>query len=148
VSARHCLLAIVLTCVAAALAGCGGGASSTAASTAEAHLAALANAICRESHTNRATGPPFEAHLKTEFAKLRALIRSDRKLPRVATYISDIQARDRLRTAMSKLSKKEVPYAFSLMEDNYRLGVKIQADLKALGMTSCIGPRPRKPIEG
>lgn len=38
--------------------------------------------------------------------------------------------------------------AFSLFEESYRLEVKVQTDLKALGVTACIGPRPRKPIEG
>ena len=37
---------------------------------------------------------------------------------------------------------------FSLFEESYRLEVKVQVDLKALGATTCIGPRPRKPIEG
>lgn len=156
---RHCLLSTVLICVAAALAGCGGG-SSTAANTPEAHLAALANATCREFHTNRATGAPFEAHMKTEFARVRALIHSDRKLPRVSTFISDSAARRRVQAAMRKLSKKagngaffsrkegKGANAFSLLEESYRLEVKVQADLKALGLTSCLGPTPRKPIGG
>jgi hypothetical protein len=69
---RRYSLAIVLPCIAAALAGCG--TSSTASRTAEAHLAAVANAVCREFHTNRATGAPFEVHMKAEFARVRALM--------------------------------------------------------------------------
>jgi len=38
--------------------------------------------------------------------------------------------------------------AFSVLEESYRLEVKVQADLKALGMTSCLGPPPRKLIVG
>jgi hypothetical protein len=156
VNARHCLLSTVLICVAAALAGCGGG-SSTAANTPEAHLAALANATCREFHTNRATGAPFEAHMKAEFAKVRALIHSDRKLPRVSTFISDSAAQRRVQAAILREASPGKVFrrkegkganAFSLLEESYRLEVKVQADLKALGLTSCLGPTPRKPIGG
>jgi hypothetical protein len=154
VNARHCLLSTVLICV--ALAGCGGSGSSRAA----AHLAAVANAICRESHTNRATGAPFEVHMKAEFAKVRALIHSDRKLPRVATLIGDLAASQREQVALRKLSRKasngsffsrrerDGANAFSLLNESYRLEVKVQADLKALGLTSCLGPPPRKLIVG
>jgi hypothetical protein len=38
--------------------------------------------------------------------------------------------------------------AFSLMEESDRLEVKVQADLTALGVSSCVGPRPQKPIGG
>jgi hypothetical protein len=43
----------------------------------------------------------------------------------------------------------EGPNPFSLLEESYRLEVKVQADLKALGVTSsCLGSPPRKPIGG
>jgi hypothetical protein len=142
------VLSTTLAYVAVALAGCGGGSSSSGANAAEAHLAALANRVCRESHTLRATGPPFEAHLKSEFASVRALISSDRGVPRVGTLVSDLAAQHRLRSAFGTRQGKEVTRGFSLLEESYRLEVKIQADLKALGLTSCIGPPPRKPIGG
>jgi hypothetical protein len=98
--------------------------------------------------------------MKAEFARVRALIHSDRKLPRVGAFISDSAARRRVQAAMRKLSKKagngayfsrkegKGANAFSLLEESYRLEVKVQADLKALGLTSCVGPTPRKPIGG
>jgi hypothetical protein len=152
-------VATVLICLAMVLAGCGG-ASSTAANNAEKHLAAFANAVCRESHTNRATGAPFEAHIKAEFARVRALIHSDRKLPRVARLTRDLAARQREQVAVRKLFKKgdsgaffsgkggKRANAFSLLEEPYRLAVRVQDDLQALGLTSCLGRTPRKPIGG
>lgn len=158
-------LATGLLCLAIALAGCGG--TSSTENNAEKHLAALANAACRESHTNRATGAPFEAHIKAEFAKVRALIHADRKLPRVATLTRDLAARKREQVAVRKLFRKgdsgalkgdsgaffsgkegEGANPFSLLNKSYRLAVEVQADLKALGLTSCLGPTPRKPIGG
>jgi hypothetical protein len=157
VSARRCLLAMVPICVVVVLAGCGGSASSRA----EAHLAVLANAACRNAED---MGDHF--HLGTELAGVRALMHSDRKLPRVATLIGDLAARQREQVALRKLSGKagngayfsrkegkgankgEGANAFSLLEESYRLEVKLQADLKALGLTSCLGPPPRKLIIG
>lgn len=151
-NARHCLLAPVLICVAVALGGCGGGTSSPT----EARLAALANAVCTRSET-LGERPGF---LSTDLARLRALIHADRKLPRVATLISDLAARQRAQAAMRKLFRKAGNGAsfsgkegdgandFSLLEESYRLDVKVQADERALGMISCIGPPPRKPIGG
>ncbi len=51
---------------------------------------------------------------------------------------------------MRKLSRKEgnEANAFSLLEKSYKLEVKVYADERALGMISCLGPRPRKPIGG
>lgn len=150
-SARRCLLTTVLICVVAALAGCGGSASSRA----EAHLAALANAAC-----GNAEGMGDHFHLGTDLAGVRALMHSDRKLPRVATLNRDLAARQREQAAVRKLSRKagngtyfsrkegKGANAFSLLEESYRLEVEIQADLKALGMTSCLGPPPRKLIVG
>jgi hypothetical protein len=150
---RHYPLAIVFTCIVAALVGCGGSASSQD----EAHLAAVANVVCAKSET-LGEHPGF---LRADLARLRALIHSDRKLPRVSRFISDSAAQRRMQAAMRKLSKKAGNGAFfskkegngsnplSLWEESYRLDVKVQADLKALGVTSsCIGPRPRKPIGG
>jgi hypothetical protein len=151
VNRRHRLSVVLLTCVVVVLVGCGGSRSSGAANTGEAHLVAVANATCRERREEmRATGATFEARMKMEFASLRALISADRKLPRVGTLISDLAARRRLLREMRKIHRKEgdVTNAFSLLDESYRLEVKIQADLKALGLTSCIGPPPRKPIEG
>jgi hypothetical protein len=133
-------------CVAAVLVGCGGGASSNGANSAEARFVALANAICDKTNTTRALSPPT----RTELARLRSLARSARKAPRVATYLSDLSARRTLRTAMSNLSKKafDLPHGTSYVEESYRLDVSVYTDAKALGLTSCIGRPPRKPIGG
>jgi hypothetical protein len=142
---------MVLICVVAAVAGCGGSTSSGA----EARLAALANAACRN-----AEGMGDHFHLGTDLAGVRALIHSDRKLPRVATLRRDLTARQREHVALRKLSRKagtgsffsrterDGANPFSLLNESYGLEVKVQADLKALGMTSCLGPPPRKLIVG
>ena len=68
---------LVLSATAVLVVGCGGGAHTSA----EAHLAAVANAACREGAAGREpTG---------QTAKVRALMLADRKLPRVSTFISD-----------------------------------------------------------
>lgn len=151
VNVRHYSPVVVFTCIVAALAGCGGSASSLA----EAHLATVANAVCAKSESlGERSG-----FLRADLARLRALMHADRKLPRVSTYLSDSAAQRRVQAEMRKLSKEadngvfsgkgaKGPNAFSFMEESYRLEVKVQADLKALGVVSCIGPRPRKPIRG
>lgn len=154
------------------LAGCGGGGLSTASSTADrAHIVTLADAICREYadiHTRRPRSgrddlrseiEQLRAYEQTEFARLRAVVGSAHKLPGFNAYASDLAALGRLRTAMSKLvgkgsevaifSKDDDPFhALSYMEESYRLDVKIDDDEQALGLDSCIGPRPRRPISG
>jgi hypothetical protein len=137
--------------VVVAMAGCGGSASSRV----EEHLAAVADAACRN-----AQGMGDHFHLGTDLAGVRALINSDSKLPRVATLIGDLAARAREQVALRKLSRKarngsffsrrerDEANPFWLLEESYRLEVKVQADLKALGMTSCLGPPPRKLIIG
>jgi hypothetical protein len=159
-------LATVLICLAIALAGCGSGGSSTATTAVEAHAFTLANAICREYNAHiyaeRAleergvsSGPGlFLAHKEAELTRLRVLMSSAGKLPGVDTYISDLAAEDRLLTALSR----EVPKGYaayvhlalskSFRDESHRLAVELAADEKALGLTSCLGPSPRKPIGG
>jgi hypothetical protein len=72
----------------------------------------------------------------------------------------DLAARKREQVAAGKLFRKgdsgaffsakggKRANAFSLLEEPYRLAVKVQDDLKVLGLTSCLGPPPRKPIGG
>jgi hypothetical protein len=159
-------LATLIICLAVALSGCGGGGSSTATTAIEAHTFTLANAMCREYNAHiyaeRAleergvsSGPgTFLAHKEAELTRLRALMSSAGKLPGVDTYISDLAAEDRLLTALSK----EVPKGYaayvhlalskSYRDKSHRLVVELAADEKALGLTSCLGPTPRKPIGG
>jgi hypothetical protein len=144
---RLCLLATVLALVAIGLAGCGG----SEPSPAESHLAAVAKAACIN-----AEGMGSHADIGKQLARFRALIHSDRKLPRVATLISDVAARRRVRTAMHKLSGNGSSRAYfghgastilRLMKQSYVLAVKVYTDEKALGI-ACLGSPPRKPIEG
>lgn len=142
---------IALMAVAAVFAGCGG--SPTAAQRAEAHLAAVANPICRYVKVRQEStgyGPGAEARVRAEIARVRALLRSDRNLPRVAAYVSDLKTRKRLRAELTKLHRTGYTpgNSFSILDEIYRADVKVQADLKALGLTSCIGRPPRKPISG
>lgn len=167
VSGRHLFLMAALTCSAAVPAGCGGGSSSTATNSAEAHSFALANAICREYNDyiyaqralenkgNAGSGPQqFLAHDEAELARLRAVLSSTGKLPRVALYISDLAAQGRLLTTLSKeVGKGYAAYVNLALSKSYRnesgrLAVAVAADAKALGLTSCLGPRPRKPVGG
>jgi hypothetical protein len=144
--ARVSLIATALICTAGLLPGCGG-ASSTAASTAEARFVSFYNARCREEKGDRATS--HENIQKTEAATLLALTSAARKAPRVATYIADLRARRTLRAEISHAAKlSNVANPISLIEDSYRLATKIYADKKALGLTPCLGPPPRKPIGG
>jgi hypothetical protein len=124
-------LAVVVT--ATLVAGCGGSGHSPA----EAHLAALANGVCREVGSMGT-----HDRLKAELAELRTQLNSDQQLPRVATYVADAQASARLQAALSKLSYKEYgPAGSTLLKESSRLERKIQSDLKALGWTACTGQR-------
>lgn len=151
----HLPPAVLTAAAALSIAGCGG--SPTPAATAQAHFVALANNLCREFNTPRATGATVHARLKAELAKLRAMESSARRSPPVATYLADTAAR---RKVLTKLRSESAPLGqaqllrasqrspISLMEDAYRLEVKIYADKKALGLTSCLGSPPRKPVAG
>src|ERR1017187_6012696 len=90
---------LVLSGTALFVVGCGGGGHSPA----EARFVALAEAICLKTNTMRAERPPTSA----EFTRLRSLANSARKAPRVATFLSDLAARRRLRTALSKLATRK-----------------------------------------
>jgi hypothetical protein len=132
---------LALSVTAVIVVGCGGSGHSAA----EARFVALANAVCLKTNTDRATSPPTT----TEFARLRALAKSARKAPRVATLLSDFAARRRLRTALSKLSNKTYSVTLgSYLDKAYRLNVRVYTDEKALGLARCLGAPPRKPISG
>ena len=137
---------IALIAVAAVASGCGG--SRTAAQTAEAHLASVANSICRYEKVQDEL--PFtlrvEANLNAATARFRALLRSEQNLPRVATLRSDIHESERLQAALFKRGVP-LPQKRPYFKEADVLGVKMRADLKALGLTACIPP-PRKPIGG
>jgi hypothetical protein len=128
-------------CLAAVLAGCGGGGSST--KNAEARLRVAFDTVqCDE----RAISSQTEAE---ERASVRSIVRADLKLPRVAKLVSDAHAEDKLRAAIRKAA--DAPgYKPGALEDDleaaYRLRVKIYSDEKDLDFR-CITP-PQKPIGG
>jgi hypothetical protein len=132
---------VLVCCLAAVLAGCGGGVSST--KNAEARLAA---AFDTSSCDGRALSSQTE---QKDSANLRLLVRADRKLPRVAKLVSDAHAEDKLRAVIRKAAEALGYKPGALTNDFaaiYRLRVKLYADEKALGFR-CI-TAPRKPIEG
>jgi hypothetical protein len=128
-------------CLAAVLAGCGGGGSST--KNAEARLRVAFDSVQCD---DRAISSQTEAE---ERASVRSIVRADLKLPRVAKLVSDAHAEDKLRAAIRKAA--DAPgYKPGALEDDleaaYRLRVKIYSDEKALDFR-CISP-PQKPIGG
>jgi uncharacterized membrane protein len=132
---------VLVCCLVAVLAGCGGGVSST--KNAEARLAAAFDAL-------PCGGRSMSSQMEQKYtATLRSLVKADRKLPRVAKLVSDAHAEDNLRAAMRKIADSTGYKLGALMNDleaAYRLRVKLYADEKALGFR-CIAP-PRRPIEG
>ncbi len=131
--------------------GCGRSGSSSAPKPAEARFVALFNAICLKTYGEREARPPTKA----EFATLRSLAKSASGAPRVAQFTSDLAARRKLRVAFGKLPKQGSfigrqggPDVRSYFDQAYRLDVKVYADEKALGLYSCLGKPPRKPIGG
>jgi len=126
---RIAATSLVLVVTATLVAGCGGSGHGPA----EAYLAALANGMCGEAENMGMHG-----RLKAEIAELRAQLNSDRELPRVATFVADVEARARSRAALNKLSYKEYgPAASTLLKASRRLERKILSDAQALGWTAC-----------
>jgi hypothetical protein len=137
---------VLICCLAATSAGCGGGTSS--AKTAEAHLAAAANRLQCDM---RADSSQTQQRLGAE---LRSLAKSDLGLPRVAKLVADIRARERLRASIERAADRlslpahgpAIPHAVEDFEEVHHLSGLIYEDEKALGF-KCITP-PRKPIGG
>jgi hypothetical protein len=131
----------LVCCLAAVLAGCGGGVSST--KNTEARLAAAFDtAQCGD----RAISTQTEQKNRANY---RSLLRADLKLPRVAALVSDAHAEGELQSAIRKAAQAPGYKPGALKNDFaalYRLRVKFSTDEKALGF-HCIIP-PRKPVEG
>ena len=152
---RH-LGGVMLTGGALVLAGCGGGGSPAAANTAETRFAALGNTICGELRArpgaHSRSGGPASAREEAEISRFRALVTADTKLPRVGTFRSDLAARKRVQVAtlrsVSPTSDGIAANAPQLLEQSYRIDLKVSADEKALGLNACMGSHPRKPIGG
>jgi len=100
------------------------------------------------------------AEIGKQIARFRALLDSERKLPRVDTLISDSAALQPMEARLARIAVSEVSPTkrghvaesvpagtASLVRKAHRLEVKVHADEKALGI-ACLGRFPREPIEG
>lgn len=131
---------------------------------ARAHPFALATVICRA----------YDAYIKTqqnprkvltqkamELGELRVVMTSARTQPRVRGFMSDLTALDGIYTALNNRMPILRDYIYEAGRFRYEVGrlryeagrfrridARVNADEKALGLTSCIGPPPRHPIGG
>ena len=146
----------MLICGALVLAGCGGGGSLASANTAEAQFVALGNAVCRElkahPRAHARSDRPASARQEQKLSKFRALMTSDTKLPHVGMLRSDLATQKRIQSAMLRLvspTKDGIAAdATELLDQFYRINLKVWTDERALGLNACMGPHPRKPIGG
>jgi hypothetical protein len=163
---RRRLLATVLACLAAALGGCGG--SESAFTPAEkAHAFALAGAACAQydrfieaQQAHEGSGSPnaeleqFLENTETRTRAVREAMRPLQKLPHVAGYIADLTAQEGSLTALSTQLRKSPEAYLKLAEtepfanNTRKYGADVASDAKLLGLSTCVGPRPGKPITG
>jgi hypothetical protein len=100
------------------------------------------------------------ADIGQQIARFRALLDSERKLPRVETLISDSAALQPMEARLARIAFSEISPTKrghvaeslaagtgSLVRKAHGLEVKVYADEKALGI-ACLGRLPREPIEG
>jgi hypothetical protein len=115
--------------------GCGGGVRASP----EAHVVALANATCREYNARSGTANNLSQARKEE-ARIRAILTPAASDPRVGTFLKDVAARERL---LSRLYSPGLTEAVlrHLYLDLQRATLEVHEDAKALGLTSCFGPR-------
>jgi hypothetical protein len=116
----------VIVCV-LLLSACG---ATSATQKAEAHLAALANKVCREMLY------PGRPRFPTRSEKLVVtLLYHDKELPRVRKLLADA----RVKVETHELLETRHLHYFQLQEKYYRQRERVGADLKAVGMTECAG---------
>jgi hypothetical protein len=121
-----------------AVTGCGGG----TAVPSEAHVVALANAVCRDYYerVSRASfGRPgnFKRLVADERARFRALLTPAASHPRVGTLLKDLAAREEVRSRMESPGMTQ-----ARREEFYRVSVRVYNDEKALGLSACTRKRP------
>jgi hypothetical protein len=164
--AGRCLLVGVLGCAVAVLGGCGGS-SSTVTPTAKARAFALASVACLEynrfleaQQAHEGQGSPgleleqFLERTEERGNKVRAALHPVEKLPGVATYISDLTTQVESESALASELKKSAAAYLQLAETKpfaektRRAGAEVAADAKALGLSACVGPEPRKAVDG
>jgi hypothetical protein len=144
------MLALPLLLALSFLLGCGGS-SPRSGNAAEAHLIALATATCRQAHRSSSGGASVLAERKADLVKLRPLIDVDRKLPSVAKFDSDLAAERQFTSTVAKSAGKhpgELIGPNSYFAKAYNLELKVYADARSLGLSSCLGAPPRAAIGG
>jgi hypothetical protein len=160
------LLVGVLVCTAGALGGCGGS-SSTVTAADKAHAFARANVACLEYNSflealraHEGQGSPgseleqFLERTEQRGNRVRAALQPVAKLPAVATYIADLSTQVESEAALESELKKSASAYLKLTETKpfaektRRAGVEVAAEAKALGLSACVGPKPRKPATG
>jgi hypothetical protein len=140
------ITAAVVGCALAAVAGCGGGSTSSTAA-AEARFVSSARAICKDFGGTTSHGPtPAQFAALT---RLGTLIRAHAQLPRVAALERDFGRRAKLLANPPRQGESSVaPGGRDIVEAAYRLDVKIYNEEVALGFGRCRGRAPRPPIGG
>jgi hypothetical protein len=165
-SARQCWLVVALSCAALGIASCGGGSAAPTAA-AKAHAFALADSACREydafieaQQAHEGTSSPsselerFLERTKANVTRVRAAMSQVATLPRVGAYLADLAAQDKTLTVTSTQLKKGDEAYFALTQSPsfvaqaHRANAAVVADAKALGLSACTGPQPRKQASG
>jgi hypothetical protein len=140
------LLGVALVAVAT---GCGDTGSPSNQSARVAALVALTNKVCHEALLeHRAQSDPVR---QRDAAKLRALVREDRNLPRLHKLFVDEATRRKVQETFARITQGKsfgvLPRGVEPLEESYRANLRIYHDQKALGMNTCAQP-PRAPISG
>jgi hypothetical protein len=132
-----------------------------------AHAVTVANAICREYNSyiytergledkgGQGSEPgQFLADREAEIGRLRAALSTTSESPQMRSYITSLVAEERLLAALHNEVKTgyeaytHLALSKSYRDESRRLSLKLAAEARALGLESCIGPHPRRPIAG
>jgi hypothetical protein len=147
---RTRLLAASVWIAAIAATSCGGGAKPTAKPTAtlpsEAHVVALANAVCGDyyqqltrprHHLTPAEVKRLVAQARQAQARIRAIMTpAASRHPHVGTFVKDLAAQE---TLASRLESPGLTQA--LLKHLDRARIKLYDDEKVIGLTACLGPQ-------
>jgi hypothetical protein len=149
--ARRTPFLVSVLAVLALLGGCGSSAPKPDP-VREARLVAEANMLCRSwAHLPRRMQDREVVQFQKRVAAVtNALLQAAAYLPAGRSW-KEARAKQRaLYAERSKLMRSGgfVPGSPNLIERFYRLRLQIYDDVKALGVTSCVGQPPRPPIGG
>jgi hypothetical protein len=157
-------LAFVAASFAFSIAGCGKDAAAPRLS-AEQRAVAEVNEVCAEytafarawaAQVGERPSRPAVERLRTvksaAAARTRTLLRPVAAEPRVRRYLDAVAARERLRSQLATLAAGRKSNSTRLAPDPlgrlYAATLRAYEDARALGLGSCTGPPPRKPIGG